>query len=360
MNAKDINNIPIDAIINSKDDLHPNCIKKMGRFYSVVIPKGVMMIKNRAFMHWRYLKSIEISESVMIIEDRAFAYCDNLDTIVVNKNNKVFDSRDNCNAIIRTEDDKLIFACKATTIPNGVKSIDKNAFAYCRCLSSLFIPKSLSLFNVLSIRHKDTLKSIEVDINNRIYDSRDKCNAIIRSCNSSLIFACNYSTIPDGVKTIDDNAFKYCSELKSISVPDGVLKIGNNAFSNCLSLEKIDLPNTVESIGVKSFEACLLLGAITLPQSLSEICESAFENCSKLSCVSIQKGLKSIGSYAFCGCQKLEEIFFPDSIESIGDSIFYPHSLIKRILIPKGSKDKFESLLPQYKDKLIEVADYSK
>ncbi len=354
-----IRNMPKGSIINGIDDLNPNCIKKTGRFLSIVIPKGIMMINCRAFIGCcRYLKSIEISESVVIIDKKAFAHCDCLDTISVNSNNKVYDSRNNCNAIIRSKDNKLIFGCKASIIPNGVKSIDKDAFSHCHNLTSLIIPESLQLFNFQSIHYKEALKTIKVDRNNSIYDSRDNCNAVIRSSDSSLILACNYSIIPDGIKIIGDSAFCNCTELKNVSVPNGVIEISDNAFSNCHHLEKINLPNTVVSIGIRAFEACSSLETVTLPQGLSNISESAFENCSKLSKIIIKDGLKFIGSYAFCGCQKLEEVYLPDSIESVGESIFYPHSLIKRILISKGSRKKFEFLLSQYKELLVEVTKH--
>jgi hypothetical protein len=55
-------------------------------------------------------------------------------------------------------------------------------------------------------------------------------------------------TIPDGVTTIGENAFKYCKSLTSINIPDGVTTIGEYAFYDCSSLTSITIPNSVTTI----------------------------------------------------------------------------------------------------------------
>ena len=52
-------------------------------------------------------------------------------SIEVNSGNKVYDSRNNCNAIIETATNKLILGCKSTIIPNSVTSIGYYAFYGC-------------------------------------------------------------------------------------------------------------------------------------------------------------------------------------------------------------------------------------
>ena len=69
-----------------------------------------------------------ITYSVTSIGNNAFSYCSGLTSITVDVNNTVYDSRDNCNAIIRTDDNTLQTACKNTIIPTTVTSIGNNAF----------------------------------------------------------------------------------------------------------------------------------------------------------------------------------------------------------------------------------------
>ena len=74
------------------------------------------------------------------IENQIFARCRNLTTITVDTNNTVYDSRDNCNAIIETATNTLINACNnTTTIPASVTAIGNYAFSGCSNLSTLTV-----------------------------------------------------------------------------------------------------------------------------------------------------------------------------------------------------------------------------
>lgn len=84
---------------------------------SVTIPNSVECINNYAFEGCTKLKSITIPNSVTTIGSQVFRSCDNLASIIVQNDNPIFDSRDNCNAIIETATNTLIAGCKNTIIP---------------------------------------------------------------------------------------------------------------------------------------------------------------------------------------------------------------------------------------------------
>lgn len=65
--------------------------------------------------------------------------CPKLESIVVDGDNPVFDSRDNCNAIIDTQANTLLIGCKGTVIPSSVVSIGDDAFEGSG-LTSIVIP----------------------------------------------------------------------------------------------------------------------------------------------------------------------------------------------------------------------------
>ena len=111
---------------------------------SVTIGSNVISIGNSAFFQCSSLASIEIPANVTSIGDAAFTSCSALTSISVSNDNPVFDSRDNCNAIIETASNKLIFGCQNSVIPNSVTSIGRGAFAGYTGLTSIKIPSSVT------------------------------------------------------------------------------------------------------------------------------------------------------------------------------------------------------------------------
>ncbi len=75
---------------------------------TITIPNSVRSINSEAFS-FSAISSITIPNSVISIKNDSFRYCsETLTTIVVEDGNPVYDSRNNCNAIIKTEDNTLV------------------------------------------------------------------------------------------------------------------------------------------------------------------------------------------------------------------------------------------------------------
>ena len=128
----------------------PNSVTSIGNqafcwsgLSSVTIPNSVKSIGIQAFATCG-LKSVTIPSSVTSIDSYAFQYCSGLESIVVESGNLVFDSRENCNAIIYTANNCLVVGCKTTVIPNSVTSIGGDAFFGCRDLTTITIPNSVT------------------------------------------------------------------------------------------------------------------------------------------------------------------------------------------------------------------------
>ena len=101
-----------------------------------------------------------------------------------------------------------------------------------------------------------------------------------------------------------------------------VVAIGNQAFKDCSNLKTVTIPNTVTSIGASAFLNCTSLTSITIPEGITVIDNYTFKNCTSLSSVTIPNSVTTIGSYAFDSCEILSEIVLPSSITKIDAQAF--------------------------------------
>lgn len=90
------------------------------------------------------------------------------------------------------------------------------------------------------------------------------------------------AVIMDGITRIGSNAFRFCSNLASVTIPGSVTSIGIGAFSGCSGLTNVTIPDSVTSIGDNTFLNCSSLTSVTIPGSITSIGANAFYNCSKL------------------------------------------------------------------------------
>ena len=170
-NCSKLSSITLPGSISSIEmGMFENCFN----LTSITIPNSVISIESSAFEGCSKLTSVTIPNSVMSIGSRAFSSCSGLTSIMVEESNSIYDSRNNCNAIIETATNTLIAGCKNTIIPNSVKSIGDYAFSHCSGLTSISIPNS--------------------------------------------------------VTSIGDYAFYYCKGPTSVTIPNSVISIGERTF----------------------------------------------------------------------------------------------------------------------------------
>lgn len=159
-------------------------------------------------------------------------------------------------------------------MPNSITSIGDYAFRHCHNLLSITIPNSVTNIGLGITESCDALASIVVSEGNNVYDSRDNCNAIIKSNTKELVAGCKNTIIPNGITSIGTSAFYQCLRLYEITIPYSVTSIGNSAFYNCAGLKSISIPNSVTSIGDYAFTACGSLTSVTsestYPVSITE------------------------------------------------------------------------------------------
>ena len=110
------------------------------------------------------------------------------------------------------------------------------------------------------------MESIVVDGENKVYDSRDNCNAIIETKSKTLIVGCKNSAIPDGIKVISggSSSFDYGDQWGGHAESDTY-----GAFLGCIGLQTISIPNSVTSIGNYAFSGCSNMKSITISNSMN-------------------------------------------------------------------------------------------
>ena len=366
---------------------------------SMEIPSSVTKIGDRAFSGCSGLTSMEIPSGVTSIGNYAFHKCSGLTSINVEAGNTVYDSRDNCNAIIETKTNTLIQGCNNTKIPSSVTEIRSFAFIDCSGLTSIEIPKGVTSIeyyvfsgcsgltsieipssvtsigyyafsgcsgltgieipsSVTKIREAafsgcSGVTSINVEAGNVVYDSRDNCNAIIEKETNTLIQGCKNTKIPSSVTSIGNEAFEGCSELTSIEIPKGVTSIGYYAFSGCSGLTGIEIPSSVTKIREAAFSGCS--GVTSINVEAGNVVYDSRDNCNAIieketntliqGCknTKIPSSVTSIGNEAFEGCSGLTDIEIPSSVTSIGEGAFMDCSGLKDVYYT-GTQEQWNAI----------------
>lgn len=150
-------------------------------------------------------------------------------------------------------------------IPELETEIKKVAFEDCSNLASVSIPPSVTEIENWVFSDCPSLASFFVSKDNKVYDSREDCNAIIHTESNTLIYGCKNTIIPPSVTEIGEMAFALCKSLRSITIPESVAVIGKWAFAGCGSLTELRTPQSVTNIGFSSFSACENLTKVWIP-----------------------------------------------------------------------------------------------
>ncbi len=233
----------------------------------VVLPsvhngKPVTSISQSAFFMCDKLTSVIIPDSITEIGVNAFARCANL---------------------VRAE------------LPSGLKKLEKGAFSNCLSLTEIRIPKTTEIIAENPIYGSKSIKSIEVEDGNEVYESTGNC--IIRRSDRQLVLAASESVMPQDIKSIGDYAFAH-SDIEKAEIPKGVESIGKYAFDACSKLTELYLPDGVKTIGASAFQGCSALTYAALPRSVEFVGTRAFWLVGGLSVV-LPKEVKTVKANAF-------------------------------------------------------------
>ena len=177
------------------------------------LPEYLENIGVYAFTYCYNLGDIYIPETVTNIDYRAFRESNPL-SLTVDPDNTIYDSRNNCNAIILKSEDGLWVGCSKTVIPEGVKYLNWYSFSGRKGLEYIVIPEGME------------------HVGNRTFLRTDLHSV----------------TLPSTIKTIGENAFERCGYLKEIVINT----------SEAVTIEKDAFPEGVDGMKIyakKGFKA---------------------------------------------------------------------------------------------------------
>lgn len=183
----------------------------------------------------------------------------------------------------------------------GLEEIHEGAFSNASNLKSITIPAAVITIDYGALAYCPALQQISVDEANTHFDSREGCNAIVRTWKGSLmvVAGCQSTVVPKGVKHIAPLAFAGCKGLGSIQLPEKMDEIGARAFADCTSLQTVDIPQGVRFVEDSTFMGCSALTTVSLPKSMERLRKDAFRGCTALTTIRCPRKYPPIIEKAF-------------------------------------------------------------
>ena len=187
---------------------------------NIIIPNDITAIKPYAFNELRTLTSITIPNSVSSIGSNAFLNCSGLTTVNISNSVTSIGSFAFCNCS----------ALKTINIPNSVTSLEGGTFSNCSALSTIYVPNSVTSMG-----------------------------------GNPFLGTAWYNNLPNGVVYAGKIACAYKGTMPTqtqISLKDSTLGIAGSAFSGFYNLQSIIIPSSVVSIGLNAFRNCTNLKSV--------------------------------------------------------------------------------------------------
>ena len=255
------------------------------------------------------IKKIVMPDTVTYIGECAFGDYDDsvpLEEIVLSKNLKT----------IGPSAFSLCFELKSIDIPESVTEIENGAFTSCYSLKNFNVSQNTNFGNcVFGAYPWTSIPALSDDYNAWLYDENASDFFVWNGCLFAYRGSSKTPVIPSGVCGIGDKVFEN-SDITGVTIPEGVRYINNGAFKNCTSLKNVKIPKSVQKIGEYAFYECSSLSSVTFSVGLKSIENNAFGYCEALKKVVLPEGLEKLDG-AFYECYNLENITFPSSLSEI-------------------------------------------
>ncbi|MBR3946641.1 MAG: leucine-rich repeat domain-containing protein [Bacteroidales bacterium] len=276
---------------------------------------SVTAIGDTAFFHESSITSITVPNTVTSVGERAFYDCRGIRGLVYNDNILMY---------------VPYLSSSVISVPEGIKTIHRDAFIDHYNLSTLTIPSSVTDIGSYSFRNCTNLSTVN-------FNAID-CNATSAFVSLESLTTLNFAS---NVTRISDSICFFCSNLVDLVLPDSLTYIGKCAFLNCVLPSTITIPENVTYIGEGAFHQCtglstLYFNATNCTSDLIEGSSSAtIFGGSSLSTVIIGENVTRIPNSFLWACQNVQSLTIPESTTIIGNKAFLASGLTE-ITIPEN------------------------
>lgn len=220
-----INNLPYH-FVNNCDNLN-----------NIIIPGNVKKISMLAFYESQGLYNVTLEEGVEEIEYGGFANCGCTNVSLPTSLRKIGSEAFTRNLFLEN-----------ITIPEGVEELGDGVFYACGYLKTLSLPSTLKKIGVSVVAYCNYLNTISLpnscqdfEIVNNVLYSKDKTRLLaFPGDHASFSYV-----VPEGVTTIDREAFSGVRRLNELSLPSSLKFIGSYCFRETTQLNEISYNGTV-------------------------------------------------------------------------------------------------------------------
>lgn len=274
---------------------------------NIILPEDLEKIGYSAFGNCKQLTSIDIPKNVEFggYAKEIFESCESLIAINVDINNQLYSS---CEGIVLNKDQTELLCCPAgktnCLLPDTVTEIGYGVL-YGK-LRTITLPKGFIEFDRSAFMYADNLTEILIDEENPNYTSVD--GVVFDKEQTKLIYCprgkMGKYTVPNGITSIEDDAFDHCSGLTSISISHSVSNIGYVVFVGCNSLLDVN-------VDANNANYCSVDGVLFNKDMTEILCYPGGRTATSYR---IPNGAENIVYPAFYNYENLTTIIVPNSV----------------------------------------------
>ncbi len=293
----------------------------------------VVAIAPGAFMGCAGVTAVSIPANVASIGDRAFAGMLKLDTLVVSTTNAVFDSRNDCNAVVETATNTLIVGCRGSSIDPTVTAIGPLAFEGSG-ISNVMLSADITSIGDSAFAGCDSLSLITslsltpFAVNENCFSNQESVELYVPLGSKAAYMSTEGWNSIEHIYEIgapteftDNQGVRYLPQYLGGSYVYTVVRL------NEIHTDEIVIPSTVNDYPVTAID------------------DTAFADRTGLSSITIPASVENIGDQAFVGCDMMTLTILRSDPPMTATTAF-DNTENKTLLVPLGSRTTYASVEP--------------